>query len=310
MRSFWWPVWSILLLIPAFVHGAFYLNFLIMAHIYAIYVLGWDFVAGVGGEICGGQALAFGGAAYLAGFLGLAGMSPPLVLVCAPAAAAVLGLAVGLLGFRLTGVPFLLVTLVLGEAAYETALAWAGTGPRGLALGGENGLPVPGLAAPEHAWALYYYLTLVLLALAVWGLIRFKASLPGTRMLAVKSDPTAAGAIGLNPGIQRAAAFGLGFLVSGTAGTLYAQFTGAATPGALSLELSFAAVTLSMAGGTGTLVGPAAAAYALNVLFGWLMWPSYWNAALYAAVVVAVARLAPGGLRLSARRWRQWTCFR
>ena len=297
-----WLVLPVLSLVPLFARGGFYLNFLIIAHIYAIYVLGWDFLAGVGGEICGGQALAFGGAAYLAGFFGLAGLAPPLVLVLTLFCATLLGLLVGLLSFRLSGVYLLLATLVLAEGAYEFSLSVAGTGPGGVRLGGEGGLPVAGLFAGAHSYLCYYYLTLVLALLAVYGLVRLKGSLTGTRMLAVKSDPLAARSIGLNPGIYRTAAFGVGFGLSGLAGTLYAQFTLAATPGTLSLELSFAAVTLSLLGGTGSVTGPAAAAYLANALFGWLMWPSSLDAAIYASLVVAVARLFPGGLRLSKRR--------
>lgn len=270
MRSlFLFTAAAALYLMPLLSRDPFLLNILTLAHLQALFVLGWDLTAGIGGQLSGGHALAFGGAGYLMALLTLKGLPPLAALPVALAGALLLGLLVGLATSRLTGAFVTLVSLALAEIAHEAALCTGITTPAGYSLGGEGGFPVAALVAREAGcfYTFNYYLSLTLLLAAAAGLLALKKSVPGLKLLAVGQDEMAAQAVGLSPPALKTLAFGLGFLLGGTAGALHAQYLGLAAPSSLSLELSFAALVLAILGGKGTVAGPALAAYLVSAFF-------------------------------------------
>lgn len=290
---------AVLLAIPLVVRDHFILNTLILAHIYAVYVLGWDLLAGVSGQISGGHALSFGSAAYISAFLGLLGLSPlaffPLAVLCAT----LIGLLAGIICCRLTGAYLILVTLALAEIAHEVALHLGIRTVQGYMLGGEGGVPVPTLLE-KGAVGYYpysYYGTLVPLFLCIAAIVFLKRSTLGLKMRAVGADCLAAQSVGLSPYRYRVAAFVLCFVPGGLAGALYGQYMGVAAPSTLSIELSFTAMVMSIVGGKGTIFGPAAAAYLLTVLFSWFWVPPAARLLFYSLILIVASRFASTGLK-------------
>ncbi|MCL6634611.1 MAG: branched-chain amino acid ABC transporter permease [Peptococcaceae bacterium] len=284
--------------IPLVVRDQFLLNILILAHIYAIYVLGWDLLAGLGGQISGGHALSFGSAAYLSAFLSLAGLAPWAVFPLAVLNTTLGGFAVGLLCCRQTGAYLILVTLALAETAHELSLNLGIRTSMGYMLGGEGGIPVASIFEKgETGFYLYnYYWTLFFLFVCICGAFILAASAVGMKMRAVGSDPLAAQAVGLSPRRYRTLAFGFSFIPGGLAGALYGQYMGVAAPSALSLELNFTAMVMSIIGGKGTLYGPVAAAYLLTVIFSWFWAPPVFRLLLYSLILILVSRIMAGGM--------------
>lgn len=278
--------------VPWLTTDRFLLNLLILANIYTIYILGWDFLGGLAGHSSGGHALSFGGAAYLAGLLTLAGCPAWSIPALSLFGIALAGALLGWLFRRLEGVYLLLATLAVAEVAHELALALGFTTPEGYTMGGEGGLPVASLLAREADWFYGYlfWISLFFLALTVLVLYWIRCSLPGLKIRALAQDVVVAQTVGLNPDRFRVATFAAGTLVGGLAGVLYAQYMGVAAPSTLSLELSFVAMTVSIAGGKGTIIGPAVLSYALNVLLGWLWVAPVVRLLLYSSVAVLAAR--------------------
>lgn len=284
--------------VPLIVRDQFILNILILAHIYAIYVLGWDLLAGISGQISGGHALSFGSAAYISAFLSLAGLSPLVIFPLAVVCAALIGLLVGIVCCRQTGAYLILVTLALAEIAHELSLNLGIKTSRGYMLGGEGGVPVSTLFEKgDTGFYLYsYYGTLFLLFICILSLICLARSAVGLKLRAMGGDSVAAQSIGLSPYLYRSVAFCLSFIPGGLAGALYGQYMGVAAPSTLSLELSFTAMVMSIVGGKGTITGPAAAAYLLTALFSWFWAPPAARLLLYSLTLILATRLAPGGV--------------
>lgn len=286
------------LAVPLFVRDPFILNTLILAHIYAIYVLGWDLLSGISGQISGGHALSFGLAAYLSAFLSLAGVPPLALFPLAILGAGLCGILVGLLCCRQTGAYLILVTLALAEIAHELSLNLGIRTSQGYMLGGEGGVPVATILERGSLWFYQYsyYGTLLPLFFCILAMVLLTRSALGLKLRAVGCDALAAQTIRLSPYRYRTVAFFLSFLPGGLAGALYGQYMGVAAPSTLSLELSFAAMVMSIVGGKGAILGPALAAYLLTALFSWFWAPPAARLLLYSLVLILATRLAPGGM--------------
>lgn len=287
-----------LLAIPFMVREQFVLNILILAHIYAIYVLGWDLLAGISGQISVGHALSFGSAAYVSAFLSLAGLLPLVIFPLAVICTALIGLLVGIICCRQTGVYLIPVTLALAEIAHELSLNLGIKTSQGYMLGGEGGVPVATLFEKGGTgfYLYHYYVTLILLFICIFALIYLSRSAVGLKLRAMGCDPLAAQSIGLSPYRYRTVAFCLSFVPGGLAGALYGQYMGMAAPSTLSLELSFTAMAMTIVGGKGKILGPAAAAYLLTTFFSWFWAPPAFRLILYSLTLILAIRMANGGV--------------
>lgn len=284
-----------LLALPLAVRDPFILHILILANIYAIFVLGWDLMAGFSGQISGGHALSFGAAAYVSAGLSLSGLTPLVFFPMSVIITAFFGVLVGLICCRQTGAYLILITLALAEIAHEFSLSLGFKNAQGYMLGGEGGVPVETLFK-KGAAAYYlsnYYLTLLLLFICVAAVIWLCRSALGLKLRAIGCDSLAAQSVGLSPYLYRTAAFGLSFIPGGLAGALYGQYMGVAAPSTLSLELSFAAMVMTVLGGKGTLIGPAAAAYLLTFVFSWFWAPPAVRMIIYSLILILATRRAP-----------------
>ena len=260
----------------------------------------WNLLAGFAGLFSLGHALFIGLGAYLVAFFAArGGLGPwPGVVLAVPLAAAA-GAALGLLSCRagLKGVHFTLISLVLAEAARLGVLHLDG-------LGGAAGLALPHPASGGKP-VLFYYVILVLTGLALVAIRLLLRSRLGYRWLALREDPAAAAAIGIDPHRARVAAVAVSAALAAPAGVFLALYLRHVDPEqTLSLTRSLAPVLGAALGGIGTLVGPVLGAFVVvpaDQALSWLIGRSHHDlsalrplAAGLALVLVAVA--APGGL--------------
>ena len=280
------------------------LTLLILANYQAVYVASWDLVGGYTRQINGGQAFFFGGGAYVLALAGLYGLPPWFGYLAILLAALAMGSLFGFLGVRLTG-PFLIIaTLAVAEIVHELALSRGFMTAKGYAVGGESGFPVsPLFPAGTPAYGLNnFYLSTVFLVVSLAVLLLVVRSRHGLILRAVASDETAAEAVGLDTARIKQAAFVASSVVSALAGAGYAQFLNLATPSALSLEQSFSAIVLATAGGRGTIIGPALAAYVMTAVFGWLTLNPAVRLLTYCVLLLLTTRFYPQGLLGRRRR--------
>jgi branched-chain amino acid transport system permease protein len=301
-------IWIIATIWVAYaVSDRFALSLLALGAVQALYAASWDLLGGVSGQVSLGHALPFGGGAYLAVLLArsqplsgtVLGGSAIVALVVGAAGGALLGALQGAVGRRLNPVFLALVTLATAEIAHELSEMLEISGPGGgVIFGGEMGVTSAFTMPSESGGA---RLASCLLAAGLVGLVWLSRSRLGLAMRAVRLDPRAAAASGIDGMRVRFVAFLVAGAIAGLAGALAAGLTGRAAPPMLALGTNFFVVIASGAGGSGTIVGPAAVAYFFTILLQWLDLPEAARVTLYSVLLIAVGlrfleASAPGAL--------------
>ena len=230
----------------------------------------WNLLMGFAGQLSLGHALYVGLGAYVAAALWLQyGIGPWLGVFAAMAVAAACGLAVGWLGWRFSieGVYFALLTIAFAEF---TRIAFDHI----QVTGASGGLFLP--VSPDQAgqwWnlrggpLLFYYLALILAVSATLLLARLRRSPLGYQWLAVREDPDAAAALGVDVFRARMAAMLISSSMTAVAGVFYAFYYRNLFPAQVfdigrSIELILAPII----GGLGTIFGPVVGAFILTPL--------------------------------------------
>lgn len=256
-----------LLAVPFFA-GRYALTVMILVFQFAFVGQAWNLMMGYAGQLSLGHALYVGLGAYVPALLWLQfGLSPWLGLFAGMAAAVLVAAVIGWLGFRfgIEGVYFALLTIAFAEV---TRVAFDH-----IALtGGAGGLFLPLTPASRASWwmldggpVFFYYLTLGLAlagTLAVAGLAR---SRHGYLWRALRDDPQAAQALGVNLFRARMLAIIASAAMASVAGVVNAfyyrnLFPAQAFDMARSLELILAPIV----GGLGTVMGPVVGAALLT----------------------------------------------
>ena len=249
------------------------------------------FIMGPAGMHSFGHAAYFGLGAYAAALL-MRSLALPMevALLGAPLVAALGALIVGWFSVRLSGVYLAMLTLAFSQIFWAIVYQWDDF------TGGSNGVtgvwPSAWLADRTH----YYYLALVLVAVAVVLLRRFLFSPFGYAMRASRDSPTRADAIGINVKRVQWVAFIVAGLFAGLAGAIFAFSKGSVSPESLHVVKSIDGLVMVLLGGVQTLAGPVVGAAS----FTWLhdtvaRTTEYWRAMLGAIILVLVL-LFPQGI--------------
>ena len=266
--------------------------------LFGLLAISLAFVWGHAGILCFGQALFFGGGAYLMGASTLGLLGPAFESAAAGLALAVLG-AVGfavLLGYflfwgrGLSGPYLAVVTLAIAWILEQGARSW-------YAIGGDNGLfgvpPLPLLDGPLQR----FYLALAVAAVAWLGLERLTASPFGVLLRAVRTNPERLAFLGGRVLRLKLAAFAIGAGLAGLAGALYAAYDEFASPTLIGFGLSTEALIWVALGGREMALAALLSALLVRALEVWLsgFLGDWWPLAL-GVVFMASVVLLPGGL--------------
>ncbi len=262
------PVTAVALLAVAYptVDRALGLHFeviLVRMMLFMLLALGLNIVLGFAGMLDLGYAACFVIGAYTAAALTdthgpLSALIPRVsdvipVLIISAAVAGLFGAAIGALGLRLRSDYLAIVTLAFGQIVPQVLLnlhKWTG-GAAGMAA-----LPPPRfLFHTLRSPAEWYYLALVLVALAVLASVRVRWSRVGRAWQALSEDETAAVSSGVDPLRAKTTAFFLGAGVAGVAGTLFATVFGYVDPGQSDFTISAMILAMVVVGGTGSVRG-------------------------------------------------------
>ncbi len=267
-----------------------------------IALLGLDVLMGYAGQVSLGQAgfMAVGGytAAILAtnyGWSPLAGTAAGIVLSLACA------LALSLATMRLRGHYLALATLAFGLLvdSLTTGMTETTGGPSGLV-----GIPSFSIGPFELDTPLKnYYAVLILavvLALLLLGGLR---SGFGRALQAVRTDQTAAGALGINVPRYKMAAFALSAILASVSGVLYAFYFHFLSPEMVGTSRSLEMVAMLVVGGEGTLVGSLLGVALLTLLPQVFQPLAVYKTLAEGALLVLVFRYLPGGLFGTAAHW-------
>jgi branched-chain amino acid transport system permease protein len=258
------------LLVAPWVAGPYLLSVLVLALYYAYVGQAWNVMMGFAGQLSLGHALYVGLGAYLSAVLYLhAGIGPWLGAPIAAVVAALTGAFIGFLAFRfgIGGVYFALLTIAFAEFIRigVEQVEW---------LGGAGGLFLPVAARGQTdvldlrggPWLFYYVLlalTVAALALSSW----LRHSRVGYYWLAIRENPDAAAALGIDLLRYRILAAALSAAMASVAGVVAAFYYSSVTPAdsfgsAKSIEI----ILGPLVGGLGTLIGPILGAFVLTGL--------------------------------------------
>ena len=224
--------------------------------VYAMAVLGLNILTGFNGQFSLGHSAFYAIGAYTAAIMmdqwGIAyyWTLPAAGVVCLAA-----GFLFGLPALRLEGLYLALATFALAIATpqflkYDHLEKWTG-GVQGVVITKPDA-PF-GLQISQDDW-LYYFTFAVLLVLFVcaWNLLRGRT---GRAMKAIRDNPIAARAMGINTALYKSLTFGVSALYTGVAGALGAIAIQFVAPDSFTFFLSVAILVGMVIGGLGSIPG-------------------------------------------------------
>ncbi len=252
------------ILLPFFVN-AYWLSTLVFVLIEALAALGLEVLTGRTGQVSLGHAAFLLVGAYTAAMLGVNfHLTAALWIPAAGVAAGIIGGITAFFSFRLRGLYLAIVTIGLVYIGQDVAQNWTtvsgGSGGRSLAapsfgpLQFSKGITIAGLGITTNG--LFYYLALLLLAIAMWYVRNLGRSRRGRDMIAVRDHELASAVLGANVRRTKTMAFVVSSVMAGVAGALYGSFLGFVQPSQFDLLLSIQFVVMIVVGGMGTLWGP------------------------------------------------------
>jgi branched-chain amino acid transport system permease protein len=224
--------------------------------VYAIALLGLNILTGYNGQISLGHGAFYAIGAYVTAILmdrfGAPYWStvPVAAFVCL-----VFGFLFGLPALRLEGLYLALATFALGVATpqllkYKHLEHWTG-GVQGIVIGKPDapyGLPLN----PDQ-WLYLFTLAITLLMFALgWNLLRGRV---GRALVAIRDQPIAAAAMGINIALYKSLAFGVSAMYTGVAGALGAIAVQFVAPDSFTILVSIGFLVGIVIGGLASVSG-------------------------------------------------------
>jgi branched-chain amino acid transport system permease protein len=232
---------------------------------YALFACAFNLLLGFTGLLSFGHAAFLGSAAYASGHaIKLWGFPTEVGLAFGVLVAGVLGLAMGALAIRRSGIYFAMITLALSQMVYFFFLQAKFTG-------GEDGLQgVPrgtlfGLIDLKSDFNLYY----VVMAIFVFGYFivwRTVHSPFGQVLKAIRENEARTTSLGYDVDRFKLLAFVLSALLAGLAGSTKMLIFVSATLTDATWQMSGLVILMTLIGGLGTLVGPVIGAFIVVLL--------------------------------------------
>lgn len=229
--------------------------FLMKLLCFALFACAFNLLIGYTGLLSFGHAAFFGGAGYIAGYtLRDMGLPFELAILAGVGGGALIGLVMGALAIRRSGIYFSMITLALAQMVSYAAL-------RAPFTGGEDGLQgVPrgkllGVLDLTNDITMYY----VVLAIAIGGfalIMRTVHSPFGQVLKAIKENEPRAISLGYDVDRYKLTAFVLSAALAGLAGATKTVVLGFETLTDVHWTMSGMVILMTLVGGMGTLAGP------------------------------------------------------
>jgi branched-chain amino acid transport system permease protein len=279
----------------------FYIGFVRRVLIMALAAASLNFILGFGGMVALGHAGFIGVGAYTVVAFADAGVMSAWVMW--PMAALVAGLVAALIGtvaLRTRGVYFIMTTLAFAQMLYFVAVSLR-------TYGGDDGYTLParpalGLGIDLGNESNFYWVVLVLVALALLWMHRATRSRFGHALMGIRDNETRMRALGYPVFRIQLVAFAIAGAVAGLAGALLANGNGFISPGAMHWTQSATLVVMVVIGGLGrSWGGPVGAAVWLLLEEVLKQHTEHWHLPL-GLLLIAVALWAPKGLAALSRK--------
>jgi branched-chain amino acid transport system permease protein len=246
----------VIALVLPFVLGNYRVFQLTLALAYAIALLGLNMLTGYNGQISLGHGAFFAIGAYTAAILmDKAGFPYWATIPIAGVVCLVAGFLFGLPALRLEGLYLALATFALGVAMpqilkHKAFEHWTG-GAMGVVIVKPEA--PEGLGLSQDQWLYLFTLAWALLLFwAAWNLLRGRV---GRALIAIRDQPIAAQAMGVNTAMYKSLTFGVSALYTGVAGALTSIAVQFASPDSFPIFLSLSLLVGVVVGGLASISG-------------------------------------------------------
>ncbi len=261
------------------------------AAIYWMLVSGLNLVVGFAGQLAIGYVALLTLGAYTSSVLvEKGGVHPVAGLIAAGVVGAAAGVVVGLPALRLRTFYFAMTTLGFATIVTQVALAWTSV------TGGGIGVPGPTLPAPFDGATGFYLLCVAIAGLCTWLTLNVAGSRFGRGLIALRDAEVAAESCGVRKAPLLLSVFFVSGALAGVAGALFASLQSYITPDAFTFDLSVLFFIAILIGGRGSVLGPLLATLLLTALPEVAAPLVAWSTFLYAALLLAIVLLVPGGI--------------
>jgi len=289
------PPLGILLLIllalaPVALQDEFWTRLLIGALMSASLAMAFDFTAGYINTMNFGFAAFWGFGAYTSTLLALKmGLSPWLGMIVGAIGAGILGLLVGVLTLRLSGIFASCMTWFVALTMMAICANWTSL------TAGNSGLTAPYLLNTDSNTP-YFYLILLFTVAIYMGLILIAKSHIGMAFKAIGQDPQAAAASGINITYYKVFNMTVSCAIAGLIGGFYAHFIGILTPDMMNTSHTVESIAISYIGGRGSIWGSFIAALLIIPGLEYMKNLMALRMVLYGALLIMFMLFYPTGL--------------
>jgi branched-chain amino acid transport system permease protein len=307
----WLLLWIPLALVPAVVGNNVVLTVLIFTFILGILGVSFNLIFGFTGQLSLFHAAAFGLSAY-ATYLSMAhwgvsfwiGMATGVVFVT------LVSIVIGTICFRfkLKELYFAIVTLAFSELARLVILNWTSftNGSLGINFTLTPTLWLPGRGVvPVAGTTMWYYLSLIAVALAVAFYSRILHSWMGRTFAAIRLNDALADTLGINVFRYKLICFIAGNAGAAVAGSLYAFYISYIDPHYFSVDQSLAIIAMALLGGREYVAAPIVGAFVLTALPHVINVNAEVRILIYGLILILSILLMPRGIVGSLVRRRR-----
>jgi branched-chain amino acid transport system permease protein len=291
-RHLGWVGLGIGLVAPLIIATPYALNVMTSAVIFVMLAVGLNIVVGYCGLLDLGYAAFFAVGAYTSGVLSTELKIPLLATLPAVLAVTVVaGVVIGGPTLRLRSDYLAIVTLGFGEIIRIAANNLDITG-------GPSGIyGIPGLLGDATSEpAVFYYVVLLIVALAVLFAARLGRSRLGRAWRFVREDEDAAEAMGVHTYKVKLAAYIAGAVWGGLAGVLFATQLSAISPASFTFLQSALVVMAVVLGGMGSTPGVVLGAIVISLLPEVLRGLADYRFAVFGVLLIIIMIMRPQGL--------------
>jgi branched-chain amino acid transport system permease protein len=284
----------LLIALPRIITHEFYINMASQCLIFAILALSLNMMLGFGGMVSLGHAAYIGVAGYTCILLTVAGWNPLFAAIAALALSTACAALFGMLSLRAPGLGFLMITLALGQ------IVWGIAYRANTLTGGDNGISLPARPQPfgfdiTSATAFYYF-TLIVFAVAFFGMWRFARSPFGASLMGTRDQPRRMRMLGHNVWMVQWLTFVIAGFWGSVGGLMFVYYNVFLSPHALTLQQSAEILLMSILGGASSLTGPIVGAVIITLIKNVVStYVERWNT-LLGAIFIAVIIFMPLGL--------------
>ena len=257
--------------------------------------VGLNIVKGFCGQVTVGHIGLYAIGAYTAAVLSVEfGASFWISLPIAVLVTALAGVAVGIPSFRLEGAYLALVTLGLGESVriFISVTEYLG------ATNGLSGIPSPRIGEFRFdSYEKYYYLVMPTMLVGVYFSFQILRSRLGRAFMAVREDPVAAAAAGVDVRRHKLVAFVISAIYAGFAGALYAHMTpGYLNPRNFTIIEMVTLLLMVVLGGLGHIWGGIIGAIIVTLVYDFTKDYYHYSLLMFGSVIVLTVLFMPKGI--------------